>query len=482
MNFEPLEGIDAAFLAFETNASHLHVAAVIVLDPPEGRRSLFSPSTRFVQVRRVIEQRIHLVPQLRQRVARVPLGLHHPVWVDDPDFEIGDHLRRVSLPAPGGSRELDDLVADFVSRPLDPDRPLWEMLFVEGLRGERNAIVAKLHHAILDGVSGASVLAAFLDLGPRDRQISAPEVPWRPAALPGALDLLRYAAGSLVHQPGVAVDTIQRGVEALADLGTRNRVLANEGATPPPAPFSAPRTSINGRISPHRRFATVSVPLEDAQMVRRSFGVTVNDVVLATVSGAVRRLLLSRGEQPDGSLVAMVPVSTRPKDEGLALGNQVSAFLVSLATTFDDPADRLAAIARGTGIAKAQERVTGSRLLADLAQMAPPALSTRIARWSENLGLFDRLPPLFNVVVSNVPGPPMSLFCAGSHVAELYPVGPIADGVGLNITIFSYEGQLHFGVLGCRRLVPEVQDLAIMIDDAYAELSLLTGESRRSAG
>src|SRR5580692_12060813 len=194
---QPLVGMDAAFLALETPTTPMHVGVVLVLDPPEGTRSLFSPSTRYAQIRRVIEQRLHQIPQFRQRALRVPFGLHHPVWVDDPDFELDDHVTRASLPSPGGQAELDAFVAAVMSRPLDPDRPLWEMYVVEGLDGDRTALIAKVHHAILDGVSGASVLAVFLDLNPRSRLAATPIESWNPDPLPASAQMLRYAASSL---------------------------------------------------------------------------------------------------------------------------------------------------------------------------------------------------------------------------------------------------------------------------------------------
>lgn len=472
---EPMAGLDGAFISLQSKNTHLHVGAVLVLDPPEGKRSLFSPATRYAQIRRVIEQRLHLVPPLRQRAVGVPLGLHHPVWVDDPKFELDDHLRRTNLPYPGGAQELDDLVADVMSRPLDADRPLWEMVVVEGLAGHRTALVAKIHHAILDGVSGASLLGAFLDLGPRSRLVPFPIEPWEPAPLPSSASLLRHAAASLTRQPEVALGALQRGIDAMVEVAGHNRQLTAEGRLPPPAPFSAPRTSINGTLSSQRRFATVSLAMEDARLVRQVFGTTVNDVLLAGVSGALGRLLARRGERPQRPLVALVPVSTRPKapfprGHQEELGNQVSGMMVSLATDIDDPVERLRAIARGAQIAKEQERLTGGRLLADMAEVSPPALVSRAMRWASGLGLFNRLPPLCNVVVSGVPGPQFPLWCAGSRVVALHPVGPVADGVGLNVTAMSYEGTVQFGLLACRRLLPEVGELALLLDDALGEL------------
>lgn len=464
-----LVGMDAAFLSLETPTTPMHVGVALVLDPPEGRRSLFSPETRYAQIRRVIEQRLHLVAPMRQRVVRVPFGLHHPVWVEDPDFELDDHLSRASLPSPGGKAELDAFVASVMSRQLDPDRPLWDMHVVEGLAGERTALVAKVHHAILDGVSGASVLAAFLDLNPRSRLVSLPQE-WHPGALPSNAQMLKHAASSLAHQPGTTLSTLQAGVEAVADLGMHNRELAGRGEQAPPGFFSAPRTSFNGAVSNRKRFASFSVPLEDVKLVGSVFEATVNDVVLACVSGGLRRLLEARGESADHPLVAMVPVSTRPQGEGEALGNQISGMLVALASDIEEPVRRLDAISESARVAKEQEKLHRGRFIGDLAQIALPALTTRLARAVAGTRLFDKVRPPFNVTVSSVRGPEFSLFCAGSRVVDLYPVGPIAEGIGLNVTVFSYCDRVHFGLFACRKLLPELDELGAYMDDALAEL------------
>jgi WS/DGAT/MGAT family acyltransferase len=464
-----LAGMDAAFLSFETPTTPMHVGVALVLDPPEGRRSLFSPETRYAQIRRVIEQRLYLVAPMRQRAVRVPFGLHHPVWVEDPDFELDDHLSRASLPSPGGKAELDAFVASVMSRQLDPDRPLWEMHVVEGLAGERTALVAKVHHAILDGVSGASVLAAFLDFNPRTRIVALPKE-WHPDALPSNAQMLKHAASSLAHQPGTTLSTLQAGVEAVADLGMHNRELSSRGEHAPPGFFSAPRTSFNGAVSNRKRFASLSVSLADVKLVGGVYGATVNDVVLACVSGGLRLLLEARGEGPDHPLVAMVPVSTRPEGEGEALGNQISGMLVSLASDIDEPVLRLDAISESARVAKEQEKLHRGRFIGDLAQIALPALTTRLARAVAGTRLFDKVRPPFNVTVSSVRGPEFSLFCAGSRVVDLYPVGPIAEGIGLNVTVFSYLDSVHFGLFACRKLLPELDELGNYVDAALAEL------------
>jgi WS/DGAT/MGAT family acyltransferase len=469
--------MDAAFLSLETPTTPMHVGVALVLDPPEGRRSLFSPSTRYAQIRRVIEQRLHLVGPFRQRAVRVPFGLHHPVWVEDPDFELDDHLSRASLPSPGGKAELDAFVASVMSRQLDPDRPLWEMHVVEGLAGERTALVAKVHHAILDGVSGASVLAAFLDLNPRSRVIALPQE-WHPGALPSNAQMLKHAASSLAHQPGSTLSTLQAGVEAVADLGMHNRELSGRGEQSPPGFFSAPGTSFNGAVSNRKRFCSLSVPLADVKLVGSVFEATVNDVVLACVSGGLRLLLAARGEATDYPLVAMVPVSTRPEGEGEALGNQISGMLVSLASDLEEPVHRLDTISESARVAKEQEKLHRGRFIGDLAQLALPALTTRLARAIAGTRLFDKLRPPFNVTVSSVRGPDFSMFCAGSRVVDLYPVGPIAEGTGLNVTVFSYLDRVHFGLFACRKLLPELEELGTNVHDALGELVVCALDAR----
>ncbi|MGH9018327.1 MAG: wax ester/triacylglycerol synthase family O-acyltransferase, partial [Acidimicrobiales bacterium] len=361
-----LSGLDASFLALETPTMKLHVSAVMVFERDE--RSAPTPARCFDRVRQLVSDRLHLVPPMRRRAVAVPFGLHHPVWIEDPDFDLDDHLHRASLPAPGGPNELAAFVGEVVSRPLDLHRPLWEMHVVEGLESGHFAIVAKLHHATIDGASGAEALAAFFDVGPVPAVV-APAAPWRPEPVPHESDLVAAALSSLSRQPERAVAAARRTVAAVRGLSERNRRLREEeGLEPPPGPFRAPRTSLNGAISSHRRFAFLHVPLEDVQRVRTAFGGTVNDVVLACVGGAARRLLDERGEKPEEPLVAMVPMSTRTAADAGTLGNKVHAMLVSLATTIDDPVERLHAVSASADGAKEQSRVLSEDLLREWAQ------------------------------------------------------------------------------------------------------------------
>lgn len=466
---ERLSGMDAAFLALETETMHLHVGAVMVFDPTaEGTDG---SAMSFERLQTLIEERIHLVPPFRRRVMRVPFGLQHPVWIEDPQFALDNHLRRWSLPAPGGPGELSAFVGDVVGRPLDQRSPLWEIHLVEGLESGHVAVVPKVHHALFDGASGVEVVASFLDTGPLGRSVTRPPVPWRPDPVPTDVELMGSAVSALVRQPERTVDALRQTFGAIRELAERNRRLREEDELqPPPAPFRAPRTSLNGAISAHRRFAFTQVPLDEVRLVSRCFGGTVNDTVLAAVAGALRRLLAERGERLDDPLVAMVPMSVRDGADHGSFGNRVSAMLVSLATSVADPVERLTTIAAGTRLAKEQAHVLSEELVRGWAQLAFPALSARVARLAGNLRLFDHVPPLFNVVVSNVVGPNFPLWCAGSRMVALYPFGPIVEGVGVNVTVASYEGVLYAGILGCRDLVPEVGHLGDHLADAFAEL------------
>ncbi len=447
----------------------LHVAAVMVFEPHVPTED--EPALSFERVRKMVVERLHLVPPLRRRAVRVPFGLHHPVWVEDPEFDLDYHVRRSSVPAPGGPSELSAFVAEVAGRPLDLDRPLWEMHVVEGLESGHFAIITKFHHATIDGASGAEVLATFFDLGPEGHAVAPPESVWEPDPLPSERELVTGALSSLTRQPELAVSAVRRTLGAIHGLAERNRRLREEdGIDPPPAPFSAPRTSLNGAISAHRRFAFLHAPLDDISTVRRAFGGTINDVVLACVAGALRRLLSERGEAVEEPLVAMVPMSTRSSGDAGVFGNKVHAMLVSLASNVADPVERLRVISSGTRLAKDQARVLSEDLLRQWAQLAVPALASRVARLAGNLRLFDHVSAPFNVLVSNIAGPQVPLWCAGARLVALYPVGPLAEGVGVNVTVLSYTGTLYVGIVGCRDLVPEVDHLAHQVSDALGEL------------
>ena len=463
-----LTGMDAVFLYMETPSIHMHVASTCVFDP-----STVPGGYSFEGVKELVRARLPLLAPFRRRVVEVPFGLHHPLWIEDPDFDLDFHVRRAALPAPGGPMELAEFAAEAVSRPLDRNRPLWEMYVIEGLENGHIATVTKVHHAAIDGVSGAELTVNLLDLQPEPAE--PPPDEWQPDRIPTDFELVAYATRSLISQPVRGAKAARRTLETALNLRRRNR---EPDINPPPGFGTAPRTSINKAISPWRRFAFTDVSLDEAKAVKNALGGTVNDVVLALCSGALRRYFLDRGEELDSCLTAMVPLSVRAEDEKGTYGNRVSALTVRLHDDIEDPVERLHAITADTGAAKDQEKaVPAAELSSEWAEFAAPALAARAARLYSRTRAADRLRPLFNVTISNVPGPNFPLYSAGAQMVAMYPMGPIADGAGLNITVMSYMGRIYFGLVADRDTVPGVWDIAHFIDDAMGELKKVANVS-----
>ena len=368
-----LSGLDAMFLSMETPTNHMHVTGVFVLDPSEAPQG-FS----FDQVRDMVGRRLNRAPPFRRRLVEVPFKLANPMWIEDPNFDLDYHVRRACLPSPGGQGELEAFVGQMIGLPLDRKRPLWEMYLVEGLEGGRQAIVMKMHHSAIDGVSGAELTAAWLDLE-ADPPADADDDNWHAERVPTDIDLLIGAWTQLASSPVKAVRAARRIVETALHVSEHNR---DSGVMPPPSPFSAPKTSFNQAITPHRRVAFADVALDDLKAVKNHFGCTVNDVILALCASALRRYLLAAGEDelPEEPLVGFVPMSVRTDDERLSAGNRISAMLTSLATDIADPVERLRTISAGMADAKSQESRIGAEVLTDWTEFTFPALIGRAAR------------------------------------------------------------------------------------------------------
>ena len=460
-----LTGLDAGFLWMETSTSAMHVSGLAVYDPsdlPDDGAGFGVES-----VREMVRGRLHLAPPFRQRLVDVPFQLHFPLWIEDPDFDLDHHIRRVAVPAPGGVRELAELASELNSIQLDRNRPLWEMWFIEGLEGGRVATLTKVHHAAIDGASGSEITVALFDLSPEVADHPLPDEPWAPDRVPSELEMLTYATQSLVRQPLRVLRALRRTGRAALEVRSMTK---RPGAALAPLPFTAPATSINGAITSARDIAVTSVSLADVKRVKNAFGATVNDVVLALCAGTLRRYFASRGEAVDGPLLAMVPVSVRPEDARADMGNQVSSMFTSLATDVADPVERLTAIHDGMRGAKEQHRAIGADTLTDWAEFAAPAVFGRAMRLYARMGLADRHRPVFNVTISNVPGPPFPLYSAGAKLEANFPLGPIFDGAALNMTVMSLEDSLDFGILTCPDVVDDVWALADGLGEALAEL------------
>ena len=456
-----LSGIDADMIYGETPEWHLHVGALLVLDGSTARGGF-----GFERLRARLEELVAEVPALRERVVEVPLGLDRPVWVEEASVDLDAHIRRVVVPSPGGDRELAAVVDAHLGDKLDRARPLWDMWFLEGLEAGRVAVLARIHHAAVDGVGGALLLGRLFDAEPEPRrQPAAPGVAGEPAPSPVAL--LARAVPSIASIPLRAArslgKTVSASVEALRGWTSR-RGLA------PALPFQGPRTSFNRPVTRRRSLAFVSVALDDVKAVREAFGVTLNDVVLAICAGALRNYLRARGELPTAPLVAAVPVSVRTADELLAPGNLVSGMFTSLASDVDDPVQRLIAIRDSASSAKELYASGIEDAVMDWGSVPPPltmALGVRLYTW---MHLAERISPVFNLLISDVPGPREPLYAAGARLVAVYPFGPVLDSIGVNITVLSYTDSVGFGIMTCPDLVPDPWGLADAVGPSLHEL------------
>jgi diacylglycerol O-acyltransferase / wax synthase len=462
-----LSGLDATFLYLETPTCYMHVCGLAIYDPSEA-----PDEWTFENTKKVYSGRLHLASPFRQRIVEVPFGLHHPLWIEDPDFDIDNHMHQVTVPAPGGMRELAELASHLITIQLDRTRPLWEMWVIEGLENGYVAVLSKLHHATIDGASGTEITVATLDLGP-EVAVHEPETEWVPDRVPTDVEMLSYATNSLVRQPVRVAKSLQKSLGAGLDIRRRNR---RPEAHPPPAPFTAPRTSFNQALSRNRAFAPITLSLSDTKRVKQAFGTTLNDVILAICAGALRRYLTEHDEDPGAPLVAMVPISVRTPDQSSAMGNQVTSALASLATDIDDPLERLRTISENMREVKSQQEVIGATTLQDWAEFAAPLVFARAARLYSRTKIASRHRPIFNLTISNVPGPPFPLYLAGGRMVHNYPLGPIYDGGGLNITVMSYLDNLDFGIVACPELVDDVWHLAEGLEFALDELLALVPE------
>lgn len=475
---EQLTGLDTSFLNMETATTYGHVSGLAIFDPATAP----GPVT-FEAVKQLLTDRLHLLAPFRRRLVEVPLGLDHPYWIEDPEFDLDFHVRHIGLPPPGDARQLAEQVARIVARPLDRRRPLWELYVIEGLEHGYTAQLTKIHHCAIDGVSGAEILTTLLDMSPEPRKVDPPRRPWRPEAVPTQIEMLARGVWGIAGAPRKAVRLSRQAVRHLpaltrslgfgelpgtslinSALGRRPDELLSQASTP------APRLSFNETITPHRRFAFGSLSFEDVKEIKKQQNVTVNDVIMAICAGALRRYLEARHELPPDPLIAMVPVSIRTEEQKGKFGNQVSAMTASLHTHISDPLQRLQCIHESMSIAKEQHQALPAELLSDFAQFAPPAVAARAGRVAARATVANWMDVPFNVVVSNVPGPQFPIYGVGARLVASYPVSAINDGVGLNITVQSYDGSLDFGLVACRELMPDLWDLMDDLSESLREL------------
>jgi diacylglycerol O-acyltransferase len=474
-----LSGLDAVFLHSETPSMPMNVLATIVL----GGGS--SESLGFDSIVDRVEQRLsHLAP-FRRRMVETPLGLDQPVWIEDGTFDVLDHVMRTVAQAPGGSAELERSVARIAERPLERTRPLWELWVVEGLSDGRVALVTKVHHALLDGVSGAALLLHLFDR-PFEPGVELEADPWQGEAEPSPLEMISRAAGRLVSRTTRAASAAREAGGSIARLVGAG-LSAGAPVRDAALPFTAPATSFNRALSSRRSIAYARTPLDRIATIREAFGGTLNDVVLTACTTALREYLIARDELPDAPLVASIPISTRELDDEPG-GNRVSAMLTELPVHIDETMHRYGEVCRSAQSAKHFHSLLGNHTVEALAEITPGALVGGALRLYSRWRLASLHRPLHNLIISNVPGPPIPLSFEGAPVEALHPHGPLMEGAGLNITVMSYAGSLDVGVLACRESVPEVGLLATAVARAVddlaelAEHELATNPARRPEG
>jgi WS/DGAT/MGAT family acyltransferase len=453
-----LSGLDASFLYFETSAHLMHVCGLLVLDT-----ATMPEQYNFVAMREHLRQRLEGNPAFRRKVYNPLLNIDHPVWVNDDDFDIEHHVRRAAIPSPGSDKELAEVCADIAAQPLSRSRPLWEMWIIEGLAGGGIAVMTKMHHATVDGVSGASLVSELCSLDPAAGPISGGvQTPAPPR--PRDRDIVLDGVMGIAKRPVKFAQVLPHTVATLPRWVQR----ARRGAAMP-APFTAPRTSFNATISGHRSVAFTRLSLDEIKEIKNAFGTTVNDVVLALCSGALRKYLGDRNEMPDSSLVAMVPVSVHGKTRAGGT-NKVSGMFAKLNSDIDDPEQRLLAIAEANRISKDHHQTLSASLLQDWAQFAAPNTFGLAVRVYSKLRLAERHPVVHNLVISNVPGPPMPIYFMGARITGFFPFGPVFHGAGLNVTVLSNDGHVDVGLIACRELAPDLWQLADDMPYAVDEL------------
>lgn len=460
---EQLTPEDAWFLYLEGPTVHLHVTGLLLLDPSTapGGFSLRG-------LRRYIADRLDLVPMLRRRLVETPLALDHPYWIDDEAFEIGDHVHRHVLTGAGSMEELAAFVGEFASTKLDRTRPLWDLVLVEGLESGNVAIAMKVHHCMVDGVSGMEVMANLLDLAVTPKRRRAPV--WAPPAAPTTPEVLAAATWGRLMAPWRPLRAAIGIASSLVEMvGTviRRRL---DHATSVTHPLNAPRTRLNASISADRVVAFGRAPLEDLKTIGHTFDVTINDVVLAACTFGLRRYLETHDRLPDRPLVCSVPVSTHAADGGDPASNQLSAMFVSLPVQLADPVAQLRAIHADSLGAKAIQDSIGSDMIHDVVEMVPAAPLHLATTLYSHVRLADRLAPVHNLVVSNVKGSPVPLYMAGASVVAMFPFGPLMEGTGLSVTVLSNTGEMNVGLIACPDLVPDLDSLLGAMLDAIAVL------------
>lgn len=462
---QQLSATDAAFLHLETPRTPMHIGSVAIYD----QSTVPGGVVTFKSILAMMEQRLGLARSFTERLVRVPLGLDHPYWVSDPDFDLEYHVRHIALPKPGDWRQLWIQVARLHSRPLDLERALWEITVIEGLDNLDGvppgsyAMVSKVHHCAIDGVSGQEITAAIHDLEPAGSVHPDPP-PVRQDSVPAGAELLGRAAINSITRP-MRVPSLLR--ETVPAIGRFVRTVSKNDITVPAVPGRVPATRFNGKVSAHRVVAGTRFELAEIKAIKNTVpGATINDTVLCICAGALRRYLDFHDELPVDSLTAMAPVSVRAEEEKGTAGNQVTAMVVRLRTDLDDDGERLGAIHTATRESKELTNAVGARLMTDYNQFVPAATAGLAARLATRLAA-NSTRPMVNCTITNVPGPQIPLYSAGARMVDMYGIGPVVDGLGLFLPILSYCGAVTIGVTSCREMMPDPERFVQFLDESF---------------
>ena len=460
-----LSGLDGTFLHLETPETPMHVGSLHLFDVPPGYKRDFCD-----EIRRLLERSLDLAPLYRRRLAGMPLHFANPVWADGGEVDLDYHVRRHKLPRPGSRLQLERCTARLHSELLDRSRPLWEVHVIEGLQGKQAAFYMKVHHAVLDGAAGVALAQALFDVAPQPgRQAAAPRAAPARAERPGIASL---AGAALRHDAAQYIKLVRHLPDVFRTLA--GMVKSSGGGDGSPSPlrqnFSfGPKTPLNVAITAERGFAGVSIPLDEAKRIAAGQEAKLNDVVLALCSGALRRYLAHRGGIPKKPLIATMPISLREAGN-TEFTTQATLSLVSLATNIADPLRRLRAIRDASGAMKSVARRAQSVIPTDFPSIGVPWLVGGLASLYGKAKIADAIPPIANLVISNVPGPPVTLYAAGLPMRAYWPLSIVEHGLGVNITVMSYAGSLDFGIVVAREAVPDARKLAQALLDAHEEL------------
>ncbi len=448
---EQLSGLDSAFVYMENPSLPMHIGSLAIYDQSTAPGG----AVGFKDILSYFEQRLHKARCFRQRLAKVPLGLDHPYWIEDPDFDLEYHVRHIALPHPGDWRQLCIQAARLHARPLDMNKPLWEFTVIEGLDNIPGipkgsfALVTKVHHAAIDGVSGVEMAAAVHDLTP-EGHVTPPTQLWQPDRLPTGVEMLGRSALNTLKTPLRLARLARSSAPSLMRLA--NQIISRELSVT----TSVPRTRFNRNVSPHRVFDGRSFDLAQFKAIKNAVpGAKLNDAVVAVIAGAMREYLLSKDELPKHTMVAMAPISVRAKDQRGEAGNMVSAMSLPICSHIADPIERLQAVVVQSTNAKAVAGAVGLELSNELAHFLPSTIAGLTVRAYGRLEMAERLPPIFNTVITNVPGPGFPLYSMGSRLVANYGLGPIAHGVGLFQPVLSYNNTVTISAISCRQIMPD---------------------------